>query len=93
LLKAIYRSHNIYCIHIDQKSDKTFKKAIESIVDCFENVFIVSKQENIVYAGFSRLKADLNCMNDLVHSPKKSFLKNDLKKKYFKWKYLINMAR
>lgn len=78
-LKSIYRPHNIYCIHVDKKSKPEFKSAIESIVDCFENVFIASKLEYVVYAGFSRLKADFNCIQDLLN------LSNE-------WKYLINTA-
>jgi hypothetical protein len=87
LLNRIYRSHNIYCIHVDAKSPQSFKKAIQSIVDCFDNVFIATKLETIVYAGYSRLQADINCMNDLVN---KTYL--TLNKKNVYWKYLINLA-
>ena len=80
LLRVIYRPHNIYCIHVDLKSAKEFREAIESITNCFENVFIASKIEEIVYAGFSRLQADLNCMSDLLMQTK------------VKWKYLFNLA-
>ena len=38
-----------------------------------------SKSENIVWGSFSILKAELNCMNDLIKSP-------------VNWKYLIHMA-
>lgn len=78
-LNLIYRPHNFYCIHIDENSSLEFKKAIKSIVRCFRNVFIASKLERIVYAGFSRLKADLNCMKDLLKISRK-------------WKYLLNTA-
>ena len=34
----------------------------------FDNVFsIATKLEYIVYAGFSRLRAELNCMSDLIN--------------------------
>ncbi|RNA04867.1 N-acetyllactosaminide beta-1-6-N-acetylglucosaminyl-transferase isoform X2 [Brachionus plicatilis] len=78
-LKSIYRSQNIYCVHVDKKSSSKFKAAIESITDCFDNVFIASKLEYVVYAGFSRLKADLNCIQDLIERS------ND-------WKYFLNTA-
>ena len=89
LLKLIYRPHNLYCIHIDSKSSIEVHKAIQSIVQCFDNVFISSKLEDIVYAGISRLKADINCMYDLVH-----FKHNRTynKKPVSQWKYFINLV-
>ncbi len=49
------------------------------MVKCFDNVFIASKLETVVYAGISRLQADINCMTDLLG-------------KNVKWKYLINLV-
>jgi hypothetical protein len=89
LLRVIYRSHNIYCIHIDLKSSKEFYDSINSIANCFDNVFITSKLENIVYAGFSRLQADLNCMSDLLDL---KYIKLNPTKKVVNWKYLFNLA-
>lgn len=66
------RPHNVYCIHIDAKSSIIFQSAIKSITQCFQNVFIATKLEKIVYAGFERLKADLNCMEDLIHFKERS---------------------
>lgn len=77
LLRAIYNPQNIYCVHVDQKSSEEFQKAVRAIVSCFPNVFIVSKLENVVYASWSRVQADLNCMKDLLKSP-------------VQWRYLIN---
>ncbi|KAH0619179.1 hypothetical protein JD844_018939 [Phrynosoma platyrhinos] len=79
LLRAIYMPQNIYCIHIDAKSPRDYKMDVETLVNCFENIFIASKSETVVYAGFSRLQADINCMKDLIHS------KNQ-------WKYVINLC-
>jgi hypothetical protein len=93
LLKAIYRPQNVYCIHVDAKSTIVFKEAIKSIARCFHNVFITTKLEKIVYASYSRLKADINCMNDLIKF--KSMKKHpDLAAKNFStnWKYLLNLA-
>ena len=78
LLRAIYRHHNVYCIHIDASASESVKKGMAAIVACLKNVFLVSKAEDIIYEGFSRLKADLNCMEDLV-------------KHNVKWQYLINL--
>ena len=79
LLRAIYRPQNVYCIHYDTKSDLGFQKALYSIANCFHNVFIASKLELVVYASFSRLKADMNCMHDLIRSP-------------VRWRYIVNIA-
>lgn len=77
LLRAIYTPQNIYCVHVDQKSSKEFQKAVEAIISCFPNVFVASKLENVVYASWSRVQADLNCMKDLLSS-------------HVQWRYLLN---
>ncbi|XP_031441659.1 beta-1,3-galactosyl-O-glycosyl-glycoprotein beta-1,6-N-acetylglucosaminyltransferase 3-like [Clupea harengus] len=77
LLRAVYTPQNVYCVHVDKKSPENFMMAVEAIVSCFPNVFVASKLERLVYASWSRVQADLNCMNDLVDST-------------VEWKYLIN---
>ncbi|XP_043916791.1 beta-1,3-galactosyl-O-glycosyl-glycoprotein beta-1,6-N-acetylglucosaminyltransferase-like [Protopterus annectens] len=79
LLRAIYQPQNYYCIHVDKKSSESFSAAIKGIVSCFDNVFIASKLEDVVYASWSRVQADLNCMADLL-------------KMNASWKYLINLC-
>lgn len=77
LLRAVYAPQNVYCVHVDQKSPEVFKEAVEAIVSCLPNVFVASKLENVVYASWSRVQADLNCMWDLLQSP-------------VQWRYLLN---
>jgi hypothetical protein len=91
LLRSVYRPQNVYCIHIDSKSSKTFHQAVKSITDCFDNVFIATELEHIVYAGFNRLKADLNCMHDFLF-PNLSHANLAGKNLSVNWKYLINLA-
>ena len=79
LLRSIYRPQNSYCIHIDLNTPEIMQQAIQSIANCFPNVFLPSKREHIVYAGMTRLQADINCMRD--HLAKK-----------VQWKYLLNLA-
>lgn len=69
LLRAIYAPQNIYCIHIDAKAPEDYKASVKKLAECFPNVFLASVSETVTYAGFSRLKADINCMEDLVRSP------------------------
>jgi hypothetical protein len=92
-LNILYNPNNIYCIHIDSKSNKKIKRAVKSIVDCFDNVFIATQLEHIVYAGFSRLKADLNCLSDLLNLSSLVESHDNLKnKRVIDWKYFLNMA-
>nr|XP_055035540.1 beta-1,3-galactosyl-O-glycosyl-glycoprotein beta-1,6-N-acetylglucosaminyltransferase 4-like [Misgurnus anguillicaudatus] len=79
LLRAIYMPHNVYCIHYDLKSSDDFISAMQGLARCIPNVFIASKLERVQYAGISRLKADLNCLSDLLESE-------------VKWKYVINLC-
>ncbi|XP_051917240.1 beta-1,3-galactosyl-O-glycosyl-glycoprotein beta-1,6-N-acetylglucosaminyltransferase 3 isoform X1 [Hippocampus zosterae] len=77
LLRAIYTPQNIYCVHMDKKSTVKFHKAVKAIVSCFENVFIAGKLENVIYASWARVQADLNCMESLLGSQ-------------VRWMYLLN---
>ncbi|CAI9540484.1 unnamed protein product [Staurois parvus] len=79
LLRSIYTPQNYYCIHVDKKSSESFLSAVKAIASCFENVFIASELENVVYASWTRVQADLNCMKDLY-------------KANAQWKYLINLC-
>uniref|UniRef100_H3BF61 Beta-1,3-galactosyl-O-glycosyl-glycoprotein beta-1,6-N-acetylglucosaminyltransferase 3 n=1 Tax=Latimeria chalumnae TaxID=7897 RepID=H3BF61_LATCH len=77
LLRAIYTPQNAYCVHVDQKAPELYQQAVKGIASCFENVFIASKLENVTYASWVRVQADLNCMEDLLRSK-------------VQWKYLLN---
>ncbi|KAG9489465.1 beta-1,3-galactosyl-O-glycosyl-glycoprotein beta-1,6-N-acetylglucosaminyltransferase 3-like [Eleutherodactylus coqui] len=77
LLRTIYAPQNIYCVHVDEKSPEQFKAAVRAIASCFDNVFVASKLVRVVYASWSRVQADLNCMEDLLKSN-------------VPWKYLLN---
>ncbi|XP_075711313.1 beta-1,3-galactosyl-O-glycosyl-glycoprotein beta-1,6-N-acetylglucosaminyltransferase 3-like [Rhinoderma darwinii] len=77
LLRAIYAPQNIYCVHVDEKSTEQFKAAVRAITSCFDNVFMASKPVQVVYASWSRVQADINCMEDLLKSN-------------VPWRYLLN---
>ncbi|KAG7226685.1 hypothetical protein INR49_014033, partial [Caranx melampygus] len=68
LLRAIYMPQNVYCIHVDAKAPLEYQRAVQKLVSCFKNTFLSSHSEKVTYAGFSRLQADLNCMEDLAKS-------------------------
>ncbi|NXN93900.1 GCNT3 acetylglucosaminyltransferase, partial [Rhinopomastus cyanomelas] len=77
LLRSLYAPQNVYCVHIDSKAPADFQKAVRAIVSCFPNVFVASHLEKVIYASWSRLQADLNCMKDLLQSP-------------VPWRYILN---
>ncbi|CAH2284323.1 N-acetyllactosaminide beta-1,6-N-acetylglucosaminyl-transferase isoform X1 [Pelobates cultripes] len=77
LFRAVYMPQNIYCIHVDEKAKSNFLHSVERMAECFPNVFLASRTEPVVYAGISRLLADINCIEDLVKSE-------------VQWKYVIN---
>ncbi|XP_007431201.1 N-acetyllactosaminide beta-1,6-N-acetylglucosaminyl-transferase [Python bivittatus] len=79
IFRAFYSPHNIYCIHVDEKVPTKYKQDVEKLLECFPNAFLVSKAEPVIYAGISRLQADLNCMKDLLRSA-------------VQWKYVLNMC-
>ncbi|XP_010294747.1 PREDICTED: beta-1,3-galactosyl-O-glycosyl-glycoprotein beta-1,6-N-acetylglucosaminyltransferase 3-like, partial [Phaethon lepturus] len=74
---SLYTPQNVYCVHVDGKSPAAFQQAVQAIAACFPNVFVASRLEKVVYASWSRLQADLNCMRDLLQSP-------------VPWRYVLN---
>lgn len=81
LLRAIYAPQNVYCVHVDAKAPPSVVAAIAGITGCFPNVFLVSHAVKVVYAGWSRVQADLNCMADLLNVSA-----------HVPWRYLINLC-
>lgn len=79
MLRAIYAPQNIYCVHVDTKSTASVQAAVAGIVSCLPNVFMVSQPVRVIYAGWSRVQADLNCMADLYNSS-------------IQWRYFINLC-
>ncbi|KAJ0068320.1 hypothetical protein NL108_004661, partial [Boleophthalmus pectinirostris] len=79
LLRAIYMPQNVYCIHVDAKAPLEYKAVIYKLASCFDNVFVVRRTEVVTYAGYSRLQADLNCMEELVQSK-------------IRWKKVLNLC-
>ncbi|XP_008840829.1 beta-1,3-galactosyl-O-glycosyl-glycoprotein beta-1,6-N-acetylglucosaminyltransferase 7 [Nannospalax galili] len=79
LLRAIYAPQNVYCIHIDEKAAKKLKTTMQNLVNCFENIFISSRRQKVAYDGLKKLQAEINCLQDLVHSK-------------FQWNYVMNLC-
>ncbi|XP_002738561.1 beta-1,3-galactosyl-O-glycosyl-glycoprotein beta-1,6-N-acetylglucosaminyltransferase-like [Saccoglossus kowalevskii] len=79
LLRTIYRPHNTYCIHIDTKATYEIHVAMKAIVRCFDNVFIASKLNHVVWGDISILEAEKRCQEDSLKKDKT-------------WKYYINLT-
>lgn len=59
---------NIYCIHIDKSASSSFVDAVESIVHCLPYVFITKTRVQVIYLHVSTVRAQLNCVKDLLGS-------------------------
>ena len=78
-LQFIYMPHNVYCIHIDASSSLEFVSAVEQIVKCLPNVFVTKNRIKVIYLHASTVRAQLNCIEDLLESP-------------VPWRYLFNLC-
>lgn len=79
LLRAVYRPHNVYCVHVDKMAESTLYKAVNEIAGCFENLFLLPK--NIIQISLGMhlvLEPDILCMEALL--------------KYQKWRYFISLT-
>lgn len=79
LLESIFKPHNIYCIHVDNKSSQVYKDSVYKLASCHENVFVAKKMHNIEWGKFSIVEAEMSCMEELLA-------------KSGTWKYFINLT-
>ena len=80
-LKVIYRKHNVYCIHYDQKSDPRFKQLILQLAKCLPNVIVPSVIENIVWGWHTIVDAQMNCFDALLKVQTQ-----------YPWKYVVTLC-
>ncbi|XP_046544409.1 beta-1,3-galactosyl-O-glycosyl-glycoprotein beta-1,6-N-acetylglucosaminyltransferase 3-like [Haliotis rubra] len=79
LLRAVYRPHNYYCVHVDSKTSGVIRDAVSNIVNCFPNIFLSSSSVDVRWGEFSVLEPELVCIRDLLKHNRK-------------WKYFINLT-
>lgn len=82
LLRAIYRPHNYYCIHVDKKANPAYFEAIQKAIRRIgSNVFLIPDSEriSIVWGYLSTLDADLACAKRLLEFSST-------------WRYWINLT-
>ena len=80
-LKVIYRKHNVYCIHYDQKSDPRFKQLILQLAKCLPNVIVPSVIENVIWGWHTIVDAQINCFDALLKVQTQ-----------YPWKYVITLC-
>lgn len=79
LLRAIYRPHNVYCIHVDAKASKSVHDAVKAIGKCFKNVLLIDQPTAVRWAEITVVDAEMKCLKALNNST-------------VRWKYLINLT-
>ena len=80
-LKAIYRPHNVYCIHYDQKSSSEVKRVFSTLNKCLHNVVIPKRLMSISWGCQQILDAQLSCMSALLKL-----------RRTFRWKYVTTLC-
>ena len=65
-LRLLYRSHNVYCIHIDKKAPEWWIEGIQSMVKCLSNVVFIDDPVKVWFRHWSLLEAQLRCYSVLL---------------------------
>ena len=99
VLRSVYRPQNLYCIHVDSKSDPEFYSAVQSVAACFsDNVRMSRRRVDVQWGHFSVLEPELICMEDLWDMDENvTDITEDTpgsmeKQRRKKWKYFINLT-
>ena len=80
-LKVIYRKHNVYCLHYDQKSDPQFKQLMIQMANCLPNVIVPSVIENVIWGWHTIVDAQMNCFDQLLKV-----------RAWYPWRYVITLC-
>lgn len=65
MLSVEYQPQNLYCYSIDEKTDKTFKKRIRNLQNCFNNVIVNEKEYSVFSNGKNVTRSHLECLKTL----------------------------
>ena len=80
LLRAIYRPHNLYCIHPDAKQSAHFISVFRKLAACLPNVIVASELQEVYWGYHTMMDGELTCMQDLLQF------------EGHRWKYVINIG-
>ncbi|KAK7489420.1 hypothetical protein BaRGS_00019364 [Batillaria attramentaria] len=79
LLRAVYRPHNVYCLHVDLKASPQVMADVRSLITCLPNVIEAPRRISVKWGKFSVLEPELICMKALWRMRTK-------------WRYFINLT-
>ncbi len=80
-LKVIYRPHNVYCIHYDQKSNSDTKQVLFNLASCLENILLPRQVEDVYWGWYTIEEANVDCFQELV-----------IARANYPWKYVITLC-
>ena len=81
LLKVIYRPHNIYCIHYDNRSSEDMKLLFNKLAMCFDNIIIPDNFIPVQWGHHSLMDAQMKCFRELLRNRDK-----------YPWHYVITLC-
>ena len=81
LLKVIYRPHNIYCIHYDNRSSEDMKLLFNKLAMCFDNIIIPDNFISVQWGHHSLMDAQMKCFRELLRNRDK-----------YPWRYVITLC-
>lgn len=81
LLKVIYRPHNIYCIHYDNRSSEDMKLLFNKLAMCFDNIIIPDNFIPVQWGHHSLMDAQMMCFRKLLRNHDK-----------YAWRYVITLC-
>ena len=70
LLRAIYRPHNFYCVHVDRNSTDDVHRGIAAVTSCFHNVYVPADVVDVKWGMFSVVEAEIICLRHLLRKKK-----------------------
>ncbi|CAH8459463.1 unnamed protein product [Heterobilharzia americana] len=82
LIRLLYRSHNLYCIHVDRKASDEFYQSVIDLANCLgSNVQVITRSDSVSvqWGYFSVLDSFLKCTQLMLNNTK------------IKWKYVLNV--
>ena len=55
LVRAIYRPHNVYCLHVDINADNSHRQRMEEMASCLPTVFVSNVSVAVEWGRFTNL--------------------------------------
>ncbi|XP_076457275.1 N-acetyllactosaminide beta-1,6-N-acetylglucosaminyl-transferase-like [Babylonia areolata] len=79
LLRAVYRPHNVYCLHVDLKTLPQVVQDLRDLTSCLPNVLWTKERLDVEWGHFNVLLMEVLCMRTLWASG-------------VTWRYFINLT-